>query len=181
MFRVIHPNRWFFWTIVILVLAGAGLLFFINQGNLGIDQQSAELVAESVPTWKIYRSAALGFSVRYPAAWQIDVDPQADNGITLENPQNFDENIAIFKIEPQFEKVIRASLKVDREEPVTVDGHPGTWIYGQNTKDVATSNVIFVPVDGSLYYFAGQARNFSTILKSVKFLGNERIPPGYHQ
>ena len=63
MFRVIHPNRWFFWTIAILVGTGLVILIYIYQTIAELDrgvevrvQPAGESISDpSYFGWKLYR------------------------------------------------------------------------------------------------------------------------------
>lgn len=169
MFRVIHPNRWFFWTIAFLVATGLVLFYFIQISSQEFDQQARELAQVTV-NWKTFRSQGLGFSIKYPPGWQIEVNPAENNTIYLENPANFNENVSVSVVKPSLESVIRASLDVSREEVVAVDQIPARMLIGADTKDKATSRVVLAKHNGRLYYFAGSAREFEKILATVKFL-----------
>lgn len=170
MFRVMHPNRWFFWTLAILIALGLVIEAFIFQTIKELEEQASSPVRAPSISWKTYRSKDLGIAVNYPPSWQIDVDPASPNTVTLENPKNFQENISIVFTEPKFEKVIRSSLKTASEETVMIDNLPAQWLRGRNSTDAATGNVIFLKRDGQLYYIAGQAQVFERIIKSIKFL-----------
>src|SRR3989344_2541298 len=124
MFRIIHPNRWFFWAIALTIMAALFLLWNIQEAEYEFEDQA---LAEMEPNlWKTYASQALGLSVRYPPSWQIEFDPRQDGqSFSLENADN----------------------------------------------TPATSNVIILQHKGKLYYIAGSARNFETIVHSIKFIG----------
>jgi hypothetical protein len=169
MLRVIHPNRWFFWTISIILAIGLFLLFSISKTVNDLDEQASAMTAPGSVLWKTYHSKTLGVSVVYPGSWQIETDPEIAQTVSLQNPNNNSENISIFVLDPKFEKIIRSSLLISSEKPVVVDGYSGAWLIGKNPNDPATSNIVLVPVGSKLYYIAGQARKFERILSSVKF------------
>ena len=170
MFRVIHKNRWFFWTIAILLIAGLALVFSIFQDSEYYEEFAREFAQYTTQNWHTYRSPVLGISVRYPAAWQIEIDPTDAKTVYFENSKDFSENISVSVREPALAKVIRDSLKIESEEEVEIDGVPGVWIRGKDVKDRATSNVVLVRRAGKLYYIAGQARSFERIVKGIRFL-----------
>lgn len=181
MFRVIHPNRWFFWTVSLLFIIGLGLLAYIEQSIQELSERSTALTqpaSESVSDpsyfgWKVYRSTALGFAVKYPPSWQIEVDPLDSSTINLENPKNFNENIAVSRVSPKLEKLIRDSLAIASETDIVLDSYPGVWIKSRDTSDKATSNVILVKKDGRLYSIAGSARAFEKIIAGFRFLSTK--------
>lgn len=168
MFRVIHPNRWFFWTIALLLITGTSMVLYIHGVSQEFERQ-AEDNAGGPAVWRIYSSQALGLSVRYPPLWQIEIDRFDEQVFYLENPENFEENISFAATEPNLEPVIRQSLKFDAEKSVVVDGRTGRWLSGENANDSATRNVVLVRNGGRLYYIAGQSAQFQRILKTVRF------------
>lgn len=169
MFRVIHPNRWFFWATALLAIAGLAIIFFIQQANQEFEEQ-ATLSLAPVTSWKTYRSPALGISVRYPPSWQIEIDPLEPSTVYFENPKNFNDNISLSVVEPAFEQVIRQGLEIASEEGVTVGGETGVWLEGKNARDHATRNVVLVRANGKLYYIAGSTKVFAKIISEIKFL-----------
>ncbi len=170
MFRVIHPNRYFIWTLVFLLAARLVLMFWIQSYLLEVDRGVFEQQNYLRSSFRTYRSQNLGLSVRYPAAWQIEIDPLEADTFALLNPADFGENIAFSRTDPKYEHLIRNSLKIASEKNVTVDGISGTWLLGSDSKDQATSNVILIKRGPDLYYIAGQASQFERIIKSIKFL-----------
>ncbi len=168
MFRVLHPNRWFLWAIAILLAAGLGLLAAITETSREIDEQSVTPPAFS--TWKTFRSESLGLKVSYPSSWQIEMEKEIPEMVTLENPKNFNENLVMVVTEPKFEETIRSALNIVREQEIVIDGYPGSWLKGEDLKDYATHNVVLLQKDGRLYYFAGYARSFEKIVGGIKFL-----------
>lgn len=129
---------------------------------------------------RTYRSQSLGLSVRYPASWEIELDPLEANTFTLLNPSDFGENISFSKTEAKYEAIIRETLNVASQEPIKIDDTVGVWVKSSSAGDPALGNVIFisrgefVPGHGApLYYIAGQAKQFERIIKSIKFLVRE--------
>ena len=170
-FNGVNKNRWFFWAIAILMVSGLALILVIQNSIQEFEKQAIELTSVTVHTWKTFHSKSLEISVQYPYAWQIEIDPSYPNTISFENPKNFNENVSISLIEPEFEKVIRNSL-VDKnlvENDVVVNGLKGKWLANDATNDKATQNVIFVHSAGKEYYIAGSAKQFGRIIKSIKF------------
>ena len=87
MFRIIHPNRWFFWTISGLLIVGLILIFFISEAGSYFDKISLDFSTAPGETlsdisylgWKSFRNESMGIVVKYPASWQIEIDPQEKN------------------------------------------------------------------------------------------------------
>ena len=170
MFRVIHPNRWFIWTLVFLLVSSLALMFVIKSYLLELEQEVIEQQTLSLPISKTYSSQALGISVRYPFSWQIEVDPQEAHIFTLQNPQNFGENVTFSMTDPKYESIIRSNLKIAKEEKIMIADVSGTWLEGADINDSATSDVVLFERRGSLYYIGGQAKNFEGIVKSIRFI-----------
>lgn len=168
MLRVIHHNRWFFYVIAFLVATALVLEIFILKTKSDLEQTADELAHQQV-FWKSYRSLELGFALRYPPGWQIELDREQPESISFENPQNYNENISISVVSPKYENIIRDSLKIISEEAITVDGVPASWIKG-DLRDRATSNVILVRRGGRLYSMAGSSALLPRIIAGFKFL-----------
>lgn len=167
MFRVIHPNRWFFWTIAVLL--GVGLFVIWSVEEAGLKWYDQPITTEK-SVWRTWSSNVLGISVRYPALWQIEIDPDDAYNVYLENSQNYHENISIASRDPSLEAAIRLSLKTSSEKAVAIDGESGRWLQGDNQDDQATSNVILVNHNGKLYYIAGSGRSFEEIINGIMFI-----------
>lgn len=167
---IIHPNRWFFWTIAVLLGFGFLLVNQIFQALREFDEGTAELMISKNYAWKTFRSADLGISLKYPPTWQIEIEPQEGGMVTLQNPGDFNENVSLLAVDRKFENVIRQSLQIASEKKVVVDGIEGSWLGGGNPEDPATSNVVLVEAKGKLYYIAGQAKVFERIIAGIKFL-----------
>lgn len=169
MFRVIHPNRWFFWTIAFLVIVGSGLTFLIKKEGEDFVREMTELGVVGSATWRTYHSPAGDFILRYPQTWQVEIDRFDSHTVTLENPQNFSENITVAVTKPINEKLIRESLVTNGEKKVVIDGQPGAWLYGSDKSDKVTANAILVAKAGKLYFISGSARQFERIAWSFRF------------
>lgn len=163
MFKVIHPNRWFFWTIAFLVACGLFLLSAIHQTSLELDELTAELAFPASSGWKVFHSAEMGFEIRYPATWQVESD-RLDATLTFHNPKNFSENLSLAVTEPKYQKMIRDSLVIKSEREVLIDGYKGTLI------DEKTTSVVLIIANQKLYYLAGETSLFEKILKSIRFV-----------
>src|SRR3989338_2032500 len=120
MFRIIHKNRWFFWAIAILLIAGLTLVFLIFKDSAYYEELAREFAQYNVNNWRTYRSETLGISVRYPSSWQIEIDPGDAKTVYFENSKNFGENISVSVRYLGMERVIRNSLKVASEGEVMV-------------------------------------------------------------
>jgi len=170
--KSIHANRWFIWAIMIIFVVGLTLLYGIQDAIMGFEDQAIRYVYQPVRQWKNFMSVRLGISIDYPPTWQIETSVLEPDMVTLENPANFDDNITVSKIKPEFEKIIRDSIKSKNfeEKPVSVDGIAGAWLENKNSKDAATENIIFFKVGKYEYYLAGSAKQFAKIIASIKFL-----------
>lgn len=176
MLRVIHPNRWLFWTIAALIIAGFAVMVLVQQALLEIDEHVAQIsnsgprwIDPDYPGWHSFRPEGFGIAIKYPAGWQVEIDRFDANTLTLENSKDFDENITITVADPKTEKLIRQSLKIESEEDILIDGEKGARLRGEDAQDKATANVVLVKHNGKLYFLAGAAEQFERILASVKF------------
>lgn len=104
MFRIIHPNRWFIWTIALIVM-----IFIVVWGAVeryAIEQEysytgdeiyySVRLHKKTSPSavdtssWKTYRDEEYGFELQYPQEWLVS-DPVEGIGVFI--GQRSDEEI----------------------------------------------------------------------------------------
>ncbi|MDP3741249.1 MAG: hypothetical protein Q8R08_02885 [bacterium] len=175
MFRVIHPNRWFIWTLVFLLAASFLVMFWIQSYLLEIEREAYE-GQNLIRGWKTYSSSELGISVRYPEAWQVEIDRELPHYFALVNPNDFNENISFNVTKPELENVIRSSLKIAAEERVTIDNLEGRFLKGLDSLDIATSNIILIKKGDKLYQIAGDSKNFEKIAKSVRFITPSNSP-----
>ncbi|OGE82565.1 MAG: hypothetical protein A2846_00355 [Candidatus Doudnabacteria bacterium RIFCSPHIGHO2_01_FULL_49_9] len=167
MFRVIHHNRWFFWTIAIAIAIALFVMWSIQQAEI---QFIDDTVALDQPNWRTWKSSDFGMQIRYPAGWQVEIDQDDPHSVYFENPKNFSENVSSSVREPGLEAAIRLSLDDFTEESFVIDGEVGRWLTGQSAADKVRHNVILVQHDGRLYYIAGSARVFKQIVRSIKFI-----------
>ena len=99
MFRIIYPNRWFIWAIVICVVAGVLLWWQVMLYSL--DQELANAwkpephrktaltgvyasttLSTSTAGWKTYRNEKLGFELQYPTDWHVE---ERSSGVIVTN------------------------------------------------------------------------------------------------
>ena len=177
MFRVIHPNRWFFWTIAALIVAGLLTMFYLqktilelNQHSAGIESVGPQWVDPKYPGWHILRPEGFDLSIRYPSGWQVELDRFDANTFSLENSENFEENVTITVTDPKNEKLIRQSMRIESEEEVVIDRQKGTWLHGADTRDQATANVVLIRGDNRFYSITGSAAQFEKIVGSIRFI-----------
>lgn len=170
MLRTIHPNRYFLWAIAIFLIVILGLLWFVISAFQEIDGLHSDFTI-GLPKRKTYVSADLGFLIRYPGHWQVELDRQNNNSVSFQNPRNFYENINVtVTSDPKLEKVIRFSLTSFSERSFFIGGLKGQWLKVGNQNDPATNNVILVHRADRLYLIVGSAREFENIIRSFKFV-----------
>lgn len=167
--KVIHPNRWFFWTIAILFAAALGLLIVIQQFEGELDYSDC-CTASVQNNERTYKSETLGFSVNYPRQWQIEIDREEPHTVYLEDPNNYAHNITISVVSPRLESVIRSSLKAAQEISLEVGGIKAKKLINGNLKDQAAANVILLSYGKRLYYIAGPQQELDKIISSFKIL-----------
>lgn len=170
MLRIIHPNRWFFWTIGIIIAIGLFLLAAINFASLYFQDQAMEQGMQNPVSWKSYKAPHLGLAVRYPPFWQIEIDPLERDSITFENPQKFDEHIQLAMLDPATENSLRDILKAHQEKKITVDGESGSWFTAMDAESGMEYDVVLVRHGGRLYFITGNENYLEKFVDSVRFL-----------
>lgn len=163
--KALHPNRWFIWTIVLIVIILGSLFAYITISSLNesSEQSSALLLPRQMP---VYTSVSLGLSMQYPTGWVID--NSSSTAITFDNPGSASESITVSKATTasitKLEKssgIISKSNYVNNGLQITVLTLKGVG------HDSSPTKVGIVQSAKSAFVVTGGSDQFTTILNSV--------------
>jgi hypothetical protein len=161
--KVIHPNRYFIWTLVLVVLIGVSLVAFINWSSLNIQNES---FFSELQTKKIYTNNKEGYVVRYPAGWQIELD-QSGNTI-FENPNDPKESLTVTTAALSMEGVIRHSINIKSERNIAKDNMKIALIKAGSEKDNSDLDVAIIKTSSKLYYISGHSSWLESFARNFK-------------
>ena len=167
--KILHPNRWFIWAIVIAVIASAALFFYIVIS--GLNDQASQQFSNLTPRM-VFSDQALGFSVLYPRGWVLERDTDNHKSVVFENLGGIPESITVSKISAADAIKIKTSLKpmgISAEDNYSQNNiiidyfHVGT--NSKNSFDAAIIKTLnnYYYVNGSSLYFQKFLNNFSSL------------------
>ncbi len=163
--RVIHPNRYFIWALVIVIFGGIFLTLHIMTQAYNIQSQSA---FPELSSGKVYVNQKEGYSLKYPNGWQIDPSSSAGTTVFID-PTDVTESVTVVATDLNSESIIRRSLKITEEtKPFTKDGM--TIVVMEGTRDGEAMEAAIIKTSRRLYYISGNADAFSTFVSSFKAL-----------
>ncbi len=160
--KVIHPNRWFIWAVVLILISGFSLLAFIKWSSLHIDSDSA--FAELRPK-KIYTDAS-GYTVRYPNSWIIEKDSSGNT--VFENPDNNSESLTITVTTLGTESIIRHSLAITYEKDIAKDNLQIALIKAKDSNDGSSIDAAIITSEKKLYYISGHSSMLESFARNFK-------------
>jgi hypothetical protein len=163
--RVLHPNRYFIWALIVIIFGGIWLtLHIITVGY----QTETEAVFPELKTRKVYTNEVENYQLRYPKDWQIDTGTIGT--VTFLNPSDLTESISVESYELGSERVIRRSFNITEEtKPVTKDGMTITMFQGTNLNKAEIEAAI-IKTKNKLYFMHGHADSFEGIVNSFRAL-----------
>jgi hypothetical protein len=162
--RVLHPNRYFIWALIIVIFGG--ILLTLHIVTVGY-QTETEAVFPELKTRKIYSNAKEGFQLRYPQDWQID---QGGEAITFINPDDLTESISVESYSLGSETIIRRAINIAEEtKPVVRGDMTITLLRGTTAKNTEIEAAI-IKTKTKLYYISGHADSFEGIVSSFRAL-----------
>ncbi|MDB4940001.1 MAG: hypothetical protein JWO40_426 [Candidatus Doudnabacteria bacterium] len=161
--KIVHPNRYFIWTIFLISIVAAGLISFIIISGINLDNQN---VFSELKTKKIYIDNQAGYSVRYPNNWQIERD---QNGNTVfENPQSTQENLTVTSAGLDLENVIRHSIKITTEKDIAKDNLKIAIIKAASAKDGSDLDIAIIKNQDKLFYISGYSPTIEVFARNFK-------------
>jgi hypothetical protein len=162
--KVLHPNRYFIWALVIII--SGGILLTLHIITLGY-QTETEAVFPELKTRKVYSNTEEGFQLRYPKDWNID---QGSEATTFVNPNDLTESVSVERYGLGSETIIRRSINIVEETKPVVKGNMNiTLLRGTTAKNTEIQAAI-VKTKDRLYYISGHADSFEGIVSSFRVL-----------
>jgi hypothetical protein len=162
--KIIHPNRWFVWAIVIIVVILGGLFAYISISSL---DDSASQVYAPLPQIKTltYSNGILGFALQYPNGWVID--SSSSTSMTFDNPSDDSESITIAKTTTAAISKLEKSPNVISKDIYQNNGFQITVLNIKNPKSKSSIEVGIVQSAKSVFIVTGNSKQFSAILNSI--------------
>jgi hypothetical protein len=162
--KVLHPNRWFIWAIVAIVVILGGLFAYISISSL---DQSNSQVYTPLPQIRTltYSNGVLGFALQYPNGWVID--NSSSTSITFDNPNDNSESITIAKTTTAAISKLEKSATIISKNIYQNNGFQITVLNIKSTKSNPSIEVGIVQSAKSAFIVTGNSEQFSTILNSI--------------
>lgn len=161
--RVLHPNRYFIYAIVLLLVSTGLLLSFIYISTLRFNTDSE---FSSLKTKKIYTDKQSGYTVRYPNSWQIERD-QSGN-VVFENPDNEQESLTVTPASLEMEGVIRHSINIRSEKDLAKDDTKIALIKAGTANNDQDLDVAIIKNDQKLFYVSGHSSALEIFARNFK-------------
>ena len=158
---VIHNNRWLVWAIAYLLFVAIAMVGYLKVASLDL-----EISDNSYKPWHSYKDERLGFSLRYPAEWAIEA---SSSSIVFLPSQTADEGVTVSVTPLSAESIIRRSLRIVKEEKITLVSHPGLRL----SNDLGSGHyetVVIAPFNKNLYVIRGSEGNVEKLLQTFYFL-----------
>lgn len=163
--RVIHPNRYFIWALVVIIFGGLFLTMnIVLQGyQIGQEAEFSELV-----TGKVYVNQKEGYSLKYPKGWSID--PSSSSGtVVFVDPTDATESVTVLATDLNSENIIRKSLRITNESKPYVNNGM-TVVVMQGTRGEEEIEAAILKTSKRLYYISGNADSFGTFVTHFQAL-----------
>jgi len=165
--KVLHPNRYFIWAIIVIVLGLGSLIAFINISS--INDSSAQLYSDLVPH-NTYSNQQLGFGVSYPNGWVIDSGSQDTSVISFDNPNDPNESISISSSTLASVAKFKKSSKVDSATSSERNGMQITIYEISSPEGAQPLKIAVIESTQKAYYISGQSASFMNFVNSFKTL-----------
>jgi hypothetical protein len=161
--HVIHPNRYFIWTIILMAIIVGLLQVAIYSTILSFNNLS---VFAELKTKRTYVDVKSGFSVRYPRDWQIEKD--GSGNVVFENPANLQESLSVTSATLDTEGIIRHSISVKTEKDIAKENLKIALIKAGSTKDGSDIDIAIIKTSKKLFYISGHSNLLETFARNFK-------------
>jgi hypothetical protein len=152
--KVIHPNRYLIWALVVMVIVAGLLVSYASLTQFDID---SNIVNPNTDFWHTYKNGALSF--RYPAQWLID----PGSGYVGFGPKDQDEFL-VYTYSPPNDAAYQSYLTRTDAKQIMVDQLPGIRVTDLSGRG---EQIAFVKTAKYLYEFRGHTL-FDKILNTVR-------------
>jgi len=164
--RVLHPNRYFIWAIVVIIIGLGGLAMYIQISSIN---ESNNQIYATLASHQIYYNQKLGFSVDYPASWVIDSSSQ-NSVVTFDNPTNPNDSISVSSSTLASVAQFKKASKITSENSTMVHGLKITVYTTSSPEDAMPVRVAVVETPKKAYYISGTSNVFDKFVNSFKAL-----------
>lgn len=137
-----------------------------NTANINSTNTQASTEAQT-----LFQNDEFGFSLSYPASWKTE---QNENGEGENRIVNFifgntDEGVTLIVLSDSMEGIVRESVSVVSETPVTINGAAATRISARSAKDGSPLGLLFFKKNATLYDLNGPADLVDSIGSTFQF------------
>lgn len=120
---------------------------------------------------KRYHSDELGFTLAYPADWQVE---QSSSGTGDAQVTNFalgkaTEGVTVTVMPSSLQGIIGESFSLTNEQPVTVNGVAATRAHGTSAKDGSAVDLLFFTRSDKLFLLNGKASLVDLVGPTIQF------------
>jgi hypothetical protein len=161
--KKVHHNRWLIWAIVFSIVSLTGLASYIQISDLNIESDTTPY--KNFESWHGYRDARLGFALRYPRDWSIEVENSTT--VNFVPPDMIRDGVTVSVLVPKNEKAIRSALDIFKEEPVIIGNLKATRIFNA-IAGRGYESVVLLKTDKKLFVIRGVGSLVDQILLTFK-------------
>ena len=162
----VHHNRWLIWAVAYSIMVAIALVGYIKVSNVKLESLVAD---NNFSAWRPYTNKTLGFTLRYPTNWAVEVDK---NSVVFSPTNNTDDGVTIVVASTSSEKSLRKTLKIKSETKITVDGSAAAKIMN----DIGgghVEEVVLVTHAGKLYIIRGTTNLVESALQTFNFIATK--------
>ena len=163
--KVLHPNRYFIWAIVVIVLGLGSLTAYIYIS--GVNDSSSQMFAVLTQR-NSYSNASLGFSVNYPNGWVIDAGSQTSTVVSFDNPNNPNEAISISSASLASVAQFKKTSKIESVNNFKRDSLQIAVYEISSPEGAKPLRVSIIQSAKKAYYISGDSASFMTFVNTFK-------------
>lgn len=153
------------WAIAYVIMVAVAMWGYIKVSDIKFE---AQVQATNIfsPTHS-YNDHRLGFGIRYPASWSIEVE--SSSTVLFVPTDTADVGVSIMQVDVSAEKLLRESLDIVAESVVFVDGIKATMLVNDLGNRVRETVVLVIRKD-KLFVISGSQHSVEQTLLTFRFL-----------
>src|SRR3989344_5997847 len=160
----VHHNRWLIWALAYALIIAIALVGYIKVSDSNLQ---TELTAEAdFKSWRMYNDQRLGFALRYPSDWSIEVG--VDSTINFSPGSSEDVGVEVYRTTTASENAIRRSLDIVTEEEITVNNEPAVRILS-DLGGKHLEEVVLIKHNKKLYVVRGTKNLVDRLMQTFYF------------